>query len=184
MCAGMAACALSAAALLAERAHLRFTNNVHCSRPYAASPTDIPEWHCSAHPMALPGPTPLPTQLVGVKRALHADCRPCLRRRLALAVGDGLLVTSGCLLSPGPLTLALHPRTDSAEGAVMAAATPVGWQAVCGGRGGAALLPAGGGTFAAALCVPIRQAPGAAGRAAGALRLQLRSGVATGSDQW
>ena len=108
----------------------------------------------------------------------------CLHRRLALAVGDGLLVTSGCLLLPGALTLALHPRADSAEGAVMAATAPAGWQAVRGGRGGAAVLLAGGGPSVAALCVPVRQAPGAAGSAAGALLLHLRSGVAHGSTQW
>lgn len=119
---------------------------------------------------------------------MNVRCVPtaasCLPRRLALAVGDGLLVTSGCLLSPGALTLALHPRDDSAEAAVMAAATPAGWQAVRGGRGGAAMLPAGGGASVAALCVPVRQAPGAAGSAAGALLLHLCSGVAHSSTQW
>ncbi|KAK9822179.1 hypothetical protein WJX81_007092 [Elliptochloris bilobata] len=105
--------------------------------------------------------------------------------RLALAVGDGLLVTSGCLLSPGALTLALHMRADMAEGAVMAAATPTGWQAVSSGRsGGAAMLPAGVGGAAAALCVALGTANGTAGGAPGALQLYLRNRVADGSVAW
>lgn len=105
-------------------------------------------------------------------------------------VDNGLIVTSGCLLAPGPLSVQLHPLAGSIEGAVLASASlPPGWQTLGSMANGAApmaMLPGGGGREAATLCAALVVGGGtsAAGAATGALLLRLRDGVATGSDVW
>lgn len=105
-------------------------------------------------------------------------------------VDDGLIVTSGCLLAPGPLSVQLHPRADSNEGAVLASASlPPGWQTLGTTANGAspmAMLPGGGGREAAALCAALvaGAGTGSAGAATGALLLRLRDGVAVDTDVW
>ena len=105
----------------------------------------------------------------GTRRQPRCTCA-C---RAALRVTDGLVVTSECLLSAGPLAVKLHPVADVAEGRVMAGTAAPGWLP-------ADLLPLGArrrfmppdGLAAAegALCVPL---PGAAAPPPGALLLRV-----------